>query len=70
MKNFNKPKAVIWKKVNGDVTAGMLTSNMSFVPEELQPKSAHPKIRGYRRLFCLNRHRWVSLYTKNILEIV
>lgn len=68
--NFNKPKALIWTKVNGDVTAGLLTSNLEYVPEEARPTTAHPKIRGYKRLYCLTRKNWVSLYVSSILAAV
>ena len=70
MINFKNPKAVIWTKVNGDTTAGMLTNDLQLVPEEFRPTKPTPKIRGYRHLFCLNRNRWISLYLKNIQAIV
>lgn len=68
--NFKKPKAVIWTKVNGDTTAGLLTNNLELVPEELRPTTATPTVRGYKRLYCLNRKGWVSLYTKSIILAV
>ena len=68
--NFKNPKAVIWSKVNGDVTAGMLTSNLDFVPLNARPTTPVPAIRGYKRLWCLNRQRWVSLYSSSIITAI
>jgi hypothetical protein len=67
--NFKSPKHTTWLKVNGDVTSGLLTNNLELVPQEVHPKSETVTKRGYRKLFCLQRNRWVALWTKNILTV-
>ena len=69
MTNFKVPHAVVWVKVNGDITTGLLTSNIALIPEDQRPTSRIPAQRGYKRLFCLVRQRWVSLYTKSITHL-
>jgi hypothetical protein len=66
--NFRKPRPTLWIKVNGDLTEGLLTSDLSLVPEDQRPTKPAPQKRGYKRLFCLERGYWVSLYTNLILE--
>jgi hypothetical protein len=67
--NFKSPKHVIWVKVDGDLTEGLLTNNLELIPQEVHPKSEPKPVRGYRKLYCLERNRWVALWTKNILTV-
>ena len=65
--SFKVPKNVIWVKVDGEKTHGLLTDNLELVPKEVHPKVGAVKKRGYKRLFCLKRQSWISLYTASIL---
>jgi predicted DNA-binding protein (MmcQ/YjbR family) len=67
MKNFLKPSAIIFTKVNGDVAAAFVTTDLKLVPQELHPKVSAVKKKGYVRAYCLNRKYWISFYTKNII---
>lgn len=67
--NFSSPTPTVWVKVNGDITEGLLTSNLDHIPAEHHPKLPTIAKRGYKRLFCLQRQRWVALYTRLILSV-
>jgi hypothetical protein len=59
----------IWVKTNGDITSGVLTTNLALIPLDQRPTSSGPVKRGYKRAFCLSRNRWVAYYTRNILKV-
>lgn len=67
--SFKSPRGVIWQKVDGDQAEGLLTSNLDLVPEDQRPTTSPTTTKGLKRLFCLQRNRWVSIYTKNILAV-
>ena len=58
-----------WVKTNGDITSGVLTTDLSLIPVEQRPTTTGPEKRGYRRAYCLSRGRWVAYYTRNILKV-
>lgn len=60
--------AIRWRKKSGEETVGVLTRDVSSVPEESKPKGGEYKNSSYVPAYCFQRGRWCSLLGESVVS--
>jgi hypothetical protein len=63
------PQLVVFKKTNGDLTAGFLTFDEDWLPVQDRSRSGTPTEQsGLCRAYDFFRRRWLSFYDFNVVQ--